>query len=239
MNSASIRLLLVDDHLLFREGLKVLFESKGRFVVVGEASSGPEAVERAAEMRPDVVILDMAMPEGNGVDAISGIEAACPGSRVVVLSTFDEVRIVLEALESGARGYVLKSGAFAELDAAIDQVLSGHRYLSPSLNDEILSAYLVTRDSDSSGPIDPLRNISGKERVILRMLCEEKPPKTIAAELGISRKTVDSHKRNLMAKLGVDNDLALYKLALSVGILPGGTARCDGNGTRPRLPTDK
>jgi DNA-binding NarL/FixJ family response regulator len=217
MASGEIKLLIVDDHAIFREGLKLLVEADPRFVVVGEASSGPEAVARAAQAKPDIVILDIAMPQGNGIDAIAEIREASPGSRIIVLSTFSERRLVIEALEAGASGYALKSGAFGELHAAVERVLSGGRYLSPALAEGFIDLALE-RDGGRQAP-DPLSVLSPRERGILRKLCEEKSPKAIGFELGISRKTVDIHKRNIMRKLGLRTDASLIKLAMKEGLL--------------------
>jgi DNA-binding NarL/FixJ family response regulator len=219
------RILIVDDHALFRDGLKLLLHSRAATSVVGEADSGPHAVSLAGELLPDIVILDIAMPGGNGLDAIPRILSASPESKVIALSTYDDARMATEALEAGAKGYILKSSAFAELDEAIRQVSIGHVFLSPALNDGILAAYLAGNGARAAGPKGVLAALTPRERAVLRLLCEEKPPKAVAAELGISRKTVDIHKRNIMAKLGVSNDLALLKIAIASGFLPGQNPR--------------
>jgi DNA-binding NarL/FixJ family response regulator len=216
-----LKILIVDDHALFRDGLKLLLQSRAATTVVGEAESGPQAARLAGELRPDIVILDIAMPGGNGIDALPHILAASPMSKVIALSTYDEERMVRDVLEAGAKGYILKSSAFVELDAAIGQVSAGHIFLSPALNDGILASFLASEGSGSAERKGTLATLTARERSVLRLLCEEKPPKAVAAELGISRKTVDIHKRNIMAKLGVSNDLALFKIAIASGLLPG------------------
>ncbi len=215
-----LKALLVDDHAIFREGLKLLLSRRADISVAGEASSGPEAVRLAAELRPDLVILDLAMPEGNGMDAVPRILEACPGARIICLSTLFDRQIVVELLERGIHGYALKSGSFAELGSAIDQVLSGHRYLSPEIADGIMEAFLSPAGKAELGSEGAFGLLSERERAVLRLICEDKSPKEIAGELGISRKTVDVHKRNLMQKLGVGTDLALIKLAIKARILP-------------------
>jgi two-component system, NarL family, response regulator NreC len=215
-----LNVLIVDDHVLFREGLRLLLSKRPGTSIAGEAASGPEAVRLAAELKPDLVILDVAMPEGNGVDAVPLILKAHPETRIIALSTFEDEKLVSELLAAGIHGYVLKSSAFAELDAAIGQVLAGHRFLSPSIADGFFSNYLASRQPGRTGGDGLLDVLSDRERTVLRLFCEDKDPKQIAAELGISRKTVDIHKRNTMRKLGVDSDLGLLKLALKERILP-------------------
>jgi DNA-binding NarL/FixJ family response regulator len=214
------RAILVDDHALFREGLKLLLASRRDISIVGEASSGTEAVSLAEQLKPELAFLDLAMPEGNGVDAVPRLLAACPGIRLICLSTVSDQRIVVQLLEMGVQGFVLKSGSFAELGSAVDQVLAGHRYLSPAIADGIFDAYVTPRAEGEAASSDPLRLLSDRERSVLRLICEDRNPKEIASLLGVSRKTVDVHKRNLMLKLGVATDLALIRLAIKRGILP-------------------
>ncbi|HUX42848.1 MAG TPA: response regulator transcription factor [Rectinemataceae bacterium] len=209
-------ILLVDDHALFREGLRFLLESKTGFVVAGEASSGPEAVRLAAKTLPDFVLLDVAMPGGDGIDAIGNILQAAPRCRVIALSTLDDRRTVIDMLSAGAAGYVLKASAFKDLEEALAAVGTGHRYLSPGLAD-ILIDLALTRGTNGDKDADPFAALSARERSVLRLICEDKPPKAIAQELGISRKTVDVHKRNIMAKLGVKSDLGLARFAIEGG----------------------
>ncbi len=209
-------ILLVDDHALFREGLRFLVESKTSFAIAGEASGGPEAVRLAAKTSPDFVLLDVSMPDGGGIDFIGRILEAAPGCRVIALSTLDDRRTVMDMLSAGASGYVLKASAFKDLEAALAAVGGGQRYLSPGLAD-ILIDHALARDATAGPSADPFSTLSARERSILRLICEEKPPKAIAQELGISRKTVDVHKRNIMAKLGAKSDLGLARLAIEGG----------------------
>lgn len=219
MEAPTTRILLVDDHQLFREGLRLLLESKPGFRIVGESGSGNEAVVNAAETRPDVVVLDIAMPGGNGIEALPGILAGSPGCKVVALSSFEDKHLVLEVLEAGAAGFVLKSSAFAELEDAIARVRKGQRYLSPSLTDDLLGAVLGRNGDGDRRDEGLIAKLSPRERAVLRLICEEKTPKAIALELGISRKTVDIHKRNIMLKLGAQSDVGLAKLAMREGLL--------------------
>jgi len=215
-----LRMLIADDHAIFRDGLKLLLASRAATTVVGEAASGPDVVRLAAELKPDLVILDVAMPGGNGIDAVPRILEGSPESKIIALSTFEDEKIIVELLDAGIHGYVLKSGAFAELDAAIGQVMSGHRFLSPRIADRILDAYLSARGPGGKKEAGLHGRLTERERTVLRLICEEKGPKEIAKELGISRKTVDIHKRNVMRKLDVETDMGLMKLVLKEGMLP-------------------
>lgn len=217
----NIKILIADDHALFREGISMLLTSRGGMSVVGEALSGPDAVVKAKELKPDVILLDLAMPQGNGIDSIPRIREHAPGVKIIAVSSFTDELMIREVLEKGAVGYVCKDDAFSEVYQAILQVLEGRRYLSPRVADVIYSSYLDKRDIVVEGR-NPLSLLTDRERTILRLLCEGKYPKTIGQELEISRKTVDVHKRNMMIKLHATTDAALIKIGIESGIFPDG-----------------
>lgn len=214
-----IKILVADDHALFREGISLLLTSKGGMRVAGEASSGPEVVVKAGELKPDVILLDLAMPGGNGIDSIPRLREGSPASRIIAVSSHTDELMIREVLEKGAAGYVCKDDAFSEVYTAILQVLEGRRYLSPRVADVIYSSYLEKADVPVDGK-NPLLLLTDRERTILRLLCEGKYPKTIGLELGISRKTVDVHKRNMMIKLHTTTDAGLIKIGIESGIFP-------------------
>ena len=212
--------LLVDDHKMFREGLKLFFALRDDFEVVAEASSVAEATKLAPQIAPELIILDISMPGGSGLGAISSISSLLPNAKIVILTNCSDESAVLYALETGASGYVLKSDAFKELAVAIGVVFDGHRYLSPSISDGVVERLLSRDRKDKEGARGFLDKLGKREIDVLRLFCEEKTPKVIASELGISRKTVDVHKRNIMAKLKVGSDVGLIRAAIRSGILP-------------------
>ncbi len=194
----SVTILLVDDHRMMREGLRLILDQEPEFQVVGEAAEGRSAIELARTLQPDVVIMDIGMPDLNGVEATRKMREASSQSRVVALSTYSDKRYVLGILEAGACGYVLKSAAAEELVRAIQQVMRDERYLSPDLTDTVVSEYLQRLMTPGTGPGQIL---GPREREVLQMLAEGKTSKEIAALLHIAVKTVDMHRQNIMNKL--------------------------------------
>lgn len=209
----SHRILLVDDHQMFREGLKAVLEGESGLMVVGEAENGFKGVASTRELAPDVVIMDISMPEMNGIEATSNIHAESPDVKIIILSMHTEKRFILGALKAGAVGVVVKNSASAELVAAIETVLSGKTYLSPSVSDVLVQSCL---DSDS-GTVDKV--LSPRERQILQLIACGKGAKEIGYDLGISNKTVEAHRMQLMNKLNTHNVAELVKYAIREGIV--------------------
>ncbi len=211
----SVRILLVDDHRMMREGLRLILDQEPDFQVVGEAEEGRSAVDLAGRLQPDVVIMDIGMPDLNGIEATRKMRDASGQSHVVALSTYSDKRYVLGMLEAGASGYVLKSAAAEELVRAIQQVMRGEKYLSPDLTDTVVGEYLhrMMTPGAASGQI-----LGPREREVLQMLAEGKTSKEIAAHLYIAVKTVDMHRQNIMNKLGLHSVAELTKYAIREGI---------------------
>jgi DNA-binding NarL/FixJ family response regulator len=207
----AIDILLADDHLLVRQGIKVLLEREG-FSVVGEASDGREALRQAQMLRFDVAVLDLAMPLLNGVDAGRAILQARPKAKVVLLTMHTEDHQILQALHAGIKGYVLKSRAAEELVHAIHEVAKGRLYLTPSVSETVAQAYLLKTEI----PSDPL---SPRERECLQLIAEGKSTKEVAALLGISVKTAESHRTRLMRKLNVHETASLVRYAIHKGLV--------------------
>ncbi len=205
------RLLLADDHSLVRQGLKALLERQG-FQVASEASDGQEAVRLAAKVQPEVAILDISMPVLNGLDAARELLKSSPKTKVVLLTQHDEDHYVTEALRAGAKGYVLKSQAADDLVHAIKEVCSGAVYLSPSISRAVVDAYL----SRTYVSTDPL---SARERQVLQLVGEGKSTKDVAAQLGISVKTAESHRARLMRKLDIHETASLVRYAIRRGLI--------------------
>ncbi len=211
----STTILLADDHRIVREGLRTLLSQQPEMEVVGEAADGREAVSQALLLRPGVVVMDIAMPELNGVEATRLILAELPGTRIVALSMYADRRFVAEVLRAGALGYVLKDGAFEELALAIRTTLAGKTYLSPSIAGLVVEE-LVRKASTPGSP--SLASLTPRERQVLKLLAGGKRPREIAQELEISSKTVEVHKQNLMNKLEIHSAAELTRFAIREGL---------------------
>ena len=210
----SIRVLLVDDHTVMRDGLRALLAASAGISVVGEVGSGREAVRLAEALKPDVVIMDIAMPELNGIEAAAMIRARAPDTRIVILSMHSSSEHMYRAFAAGAAGYVLKSSAGAEVISAVQTVHLGRRYLSPVLKEAYETAV------HASGGASPLDSLSPRERHVLQLVVEGKSSAEIAEMLFLSSKTVDTYRSRIMKKLGVSDIPSLVKFALQQGITP-------------------
>jgi DNA-binding NarL/FixJ family response regulator len=205
------QVLIADDHPLIRQGLRTLLEQHG-FTVVGEAADGREAAQLAQKLEPDVAVLDLAMPLLNGLDAAREITRASRRTKTIVVTVHTADQYVLAALQAGVRGYVLKSQATAELVQAIQEVMRGGRYLSPGISEAVVQAYLAKTDL----PADPL---TPREREVLQLIAEGKTTKDIAGLLGLSVKTVESHRTRLMEKLDIRQTAGLVRYAIRRGLI--------------------
>jgi DNA-binding NarL/FixJ family response regulator len=205
-----IRILLADDHVMFRQGLRVLLEQAG-MIVIGEASDGREALRLVREHTPDVAALDIAMPHLNGLETARRLRETVPQTKIILLTMHTEAPYVLEALQAGTVGYVLKTQAAADMVQAIRNTLQGAIYLSPRVTNTVVQAYLTR----SSLPPDPL---TSREREVLQRIAEGQTTKEIAAHLGLSVKTVESHRINLMRKLDIHETATLVRYAIRRGL---------------------
>ena len=203
-----IRLVLADDHVLVRQGLKTLLQSAG-FVVAGEAADGREAVRLVRSENPDVAVLDISMPQFNGLNAALELARLCPRVKLVVLTQHDEPQYVTEALRCGVRGYVLKSQAARDLVQAIEGVCRGEVYLSPGVASAVAEAYLAPQHTAA---------LSVRERQVLQLIAEGHSTKAIAVRLAISAKTVESHRSKLMQKLDIHDTASLVRYAIRHGV---------------------
>ena len=210
-----IKILLADDHKLMREGLRMLIEKTGRLTIVGEADNGVSAVRMARDLKPDLVLMDVSMPDLNGIEATRRIVTEAPGAKVIGLSMHTDKRFVRQMFTAGARGYVLKGSAFEEVAAAIKTVAAGRIYVSPKISDQVLADYVKQLTKPSAEAESPL---SGREREVLQMLAEGKSSCTIAERLHVSVTTVDTHRKHIMDKLGFRSIAELTKYAVREGL---------------------
>ena len=212
-----MRIVLADDHTIVRNGLRVLLERQPDFVVVGEAANGREAIELAEQHAPDIVLMDVAMPIMNGIEAAARIAAAQPKAAVVILSMHSDESYILRALKAGARGYLLKDSAENDLIQAVRAVASGKAFFSPAVSKVLAEDYL--RQVRQRGAEDPYDLLTARERELLQLIAEGKSAKEIAGLLNLSAHTVDTHRGNLMQKLNVHSIPELILYAVRKGII--------------------
>lgn len=212
-----LRIVLADDHTILRNGLRLLLERQADFKVVGEANNGREAVDLVEREVPDVVIMDIAMPMLNGIEATGRITAARLKTQVVILSVHSDESYILRALKAGARGYLLKDSAEADLIQAIRAVCTGKAYFSPAVSKVLAEDYV--RKVQQQGVDDPYDLLTARERELLQLLAELKSTKDISALLGLSPHTVDTHRGNLMQKLNVHSLAELILYAVRKGVV--------------------
>jgi DNA-binding NarL/FixJ family response regulator len=212
-----IRIVLADDHPVVRHGVRSLLQADPDFAIVGEASNGLETVQLVEKLQPEVLVVDLMIPDLNGLEVTRQVKQRLPQTRVVVLSMHANEPYVLEALKNGASAYVLKDSSGTDLVLAVKQVLNGQRYLSPPLSERAVEAYLQ-RSQDTS--FDPYDALTEREREVLHLAAEGLSNPEIATRLSISPRTVETHRANLMRKLGLRTQTDLIRYALKRGILP-------------------
>ncbi len=207
-----IRILLADDHAVVRQGFKMILGAQPDFEIVGEAGNGREAVELAENLKPDIVVMDVSMPELNGIEATRRLSTSVPHCRVVALSMHKDNVYVREILRAGARGYLLKDSESADVVSAVRAVAQGEGYISPAVSNAVLDDYR----KHVTNPIDLL---SSREREVLQMLAEGKTNKEIAVVLNLSVYTVDAHRGRIMEKLNVHSINELVRFAVRNGLI--------------------
>jgi DNA-binding NarL/FixJ family response regulator len=209
-------LVVADDHPLVRSGIRALLEEIPGYHIVGEASNGHEAIQLVERLQPDLLVVDLTMPELGGIEVTRRVSQASPRTRVIVLSMHTSDLYVLEALRSGAAGYVCKGSRPGELLDAIQCVRNGQSYLSPSLTGSVIAAYVRNATSDSSDPYDLLTT---REREVLHLAAEGHSSTEIATRLSISPRTVETHRYRVMRKLGLRTQTDLVRYAMQRGLL--------------------
>jgi DNA-binding NarL/FixJ family response regulator len=220
MPDAPIRVLLVDDHAMVRRGMRDFLELHDDIVIVGEAADGAEAIERAGELRPDIVVMDLMMPVVDGIEATSRIKAALPETEVIALTSFIEEARVVAAIEAGASGFLLKDAEADELAAAIRAAAAGEVHLDPAV-----AGIVARRMRDGGRPSaggapdgDGIETLTARERDVLRRVAQGLPNRQIAADLGITERTARTHVSNILAKLGLASRTQAALLAVQHGL---------------------
>jgi two-component system response regulator NreC len=211
----SVRIILAEDHRITREGLVNLLQERPDMEVVGEAENGREAVRLAKELSPDLIIMDVTMPDLNGIDATRIITSGSNNTKVIALSMYSDKQFVQGMMQAGASGYLLKDCAFEELVSAIKAVIQGDTYLSPGIAGIVVQDYLTKLTTDRSSADTVLTN---REREVLQLIAEGNSTKEIAARLTVSVKTVETHRRQIMEKLGIFSIAELTKYAIREGL---------------------
>ena len=210
-----IKILLADDHKLLREGLRALIEEQQNMTVIAEAENGRSAVQLAARLSPDIIVMDISMPGLNGIDATRRITAELPGVKVIALSMHADRNFVVEMFKAGAMGYLLKDCAFEELIRAINTVVANKAYLSAKLSDTMIKDYVNRFPGKNLSVFSALTN---REREILQLLAEGKGTREISAGLNVSTKTVETFRRQIMKKLDIHSVAELTKYAIRAGL---------------------
>jgi DNA-binding NarL/FixJ family response regulator len=214
--TVSISVFLADDHTVVREGLRLLLEAQGDLKVVGEAADGRETVRLVKQMCPDVVVMDIAMPELDGIRATKEIRVSCLATEVVILSIYSSSEHIFQALRAGARGYLLKESAGKEVVEAVRSVYAHRRYLCRQITETVIDDYV--RRYEALPVKSPLESLSSREREILQLIVDGKPNTEIAKILSLSIKTVETYKSRLMEKLNIRDLASLVKFAIHHGL---------------------
>ena len=201
----NIRIVIVDDQKMVREGLKLILEKYNRFEFVGEAANGFEAITVAKKALPDVILMDLRMPEMNGIDATYRIKKQFPDMKILVLTTFNEQDLILKALQNGANGYVLKDIGSEEIVKAIDTVLTGHIMLQPEVTSELVKSMTVQAHTENDFDETLLEELTAKEKEVVQLVTQGKTNKEIALQLFIAEGTVKNHVSNILLKCQLSN----------------------------------
>ena len=212
-----IKILLADDHTIVRQGLARLLEDQPDLRVVGEATDGRMALEKATALKPDIVIMDIAMPLMNGIEAAKRIRKQLPETKILILSMYSHEHYIHQLLETGISGYLLKDSSGRDIINAIKAAMKGETFLSPSISKKVVESYLSPRKSSSME--ERYKQLSNREREVFQLIAEGHSTKRIGEMLYVSVSTVKSHKGNIMEKLGVSNPIRLVHFAIQLGLV--------------------
>lgn len=213
------RVLIVDDHPLFRDGLKSLVERSAGYQTVGEAGSGAEALRLAQELKPDLITMDVSLPDMSGIEAVREITMVLPGVKVLMLSMYPKFDYVAEAFKAGARGYVVKETTSARLIQAMDALCNGEYFLDGQVSQDIVAKLMAASGKEATVQDERYGLLSPREQQVMRLVAEGVPSREIAARLNLSLKTVENHRANLMKKLDVHSKMELVRYAARLGLI--------------------
>lgn len=214
-----MKLIIVDDHPLFREGLKTIVSRADRYSVIAEAGNGKEGVTLGREHQPDIMLVDISMPGKNGIQVIRELKEATPRTRFIVISMHSEADYIVEAFRAGAMGYLVKESAASNLIKGLDTVAKGEIFLDNALSQEVMFKLLQAKTDDRDSVSDPYSTLTAREQEVMRLLAEGLTSKDVAAKLFISPKTVENHRTNLMKKLGLSSTVELIRYAARLGLI--------------------
>jgi len=214
----NIKVLLAEDHTIVRKGLRSLLEDEEGIEVIGEAEDGREAIKLAEKLHPDIVVMDIAMPGLNGLEATRQLRKLYPEIKILILSVYANEEYVFQTLQAGAEGYLVKKAAPSELILAIKAVHQGNSFLSPSISRTVIDEYIRRAEEISEGD-DTFKNLTARETEVLQLIAEGRKTREIAELLYISIKTVETHRAHIMDKLGIHSTAELTQYAISKGII--------------------
>ncbi|SNR75387.1 two component transcriptional regulator, LuxR family [Humidesulfovibrio mexicanus] len=217
--SAKYKILIIDDHPMFRDGLKTIVRSGAAYEIAGEAGNCAEGLAQARSIKPDLVIVDISLPDGNGIDLARDILALAPQTKVVMLSMHSKVDFIATAFQAGVSGYLAKESSREQLLQALDAVMAGRQYLDGSLSPRVVTELLARPNEETRTTDAAYGKLSRREQQVLRLLAEGHAPAVIAERLFISRKTVENHRTNILAKLGIKSPVALVRYAARLGLI--------------------
>jgi len=213
------QVLIIDDHPLFREGIKTIISRNGRFEVIDEAGTGREGFEKASQLKPDVVLLDISLPDETGMEVARKIRHHLPHTRIMILSMHSKIDYIVEAFQSGATGYVIKESAAERLAQALEAVASGEYFLDSSISHEVIAKLMNSPVKEAKVSDAGYGKLTAREQEIMRMLAEGASKGQIAEQLCISVKTVENHRANIMRKLDIHSAMELVRYAARLGLI--------------------
>jgi len=214
-----MELIIVDDHPLFREGLKTIVNRDKKYSVVAEAGNGREGIAMAKKHRPDIMLVDISMPGKNGIQVVRELRETLPDTRFIIISMHSEPDYIVEAFRVGAMGYLIKESAASNLIKGLDTVAKGEMFLDNALSQEVVFKLLQAKDVGCDGKKDPYSTLTAREQEVMRMLAEGLNSKEVADKLFISPKTVENHRTNLMKKLGLKSTVELIRYSARLGLI--------------------
>lgn len=213
------RIIIVDDHPLFREGIKTIIARSGQFEIVAEAGTGREGFEKFTELKPDLVLLDISLPDESGMEVARKIRHQSPKTRIIILSMHSKIDYIVEAFQSGATGYVVKESAADRLDHALNAVAAGEYFLDSSISHEVVAKLMNSPSKEAKVNDAGYSQLTAREQEIMRMLAEGSSKSKIADTLCISIKTVENHRANIMRKLNIHSAMELVRYAAKLGLI--------------------